>query len=440
MRDDPGEGSGVRAAHRRPGDPAGRETRQPRGGSQVVGTASAYPASSRATASTAPAGLRGSRSSGPGSRSCVPTAPVTLVATAGQASMDRYGQQLAAHLSVPSVLVDTSAASAGRFGARSSAAVLRGDLRLVRRLRALPGVLHLTHHHLARYALALGRPYLLTSHDLIRWHDLTGRAVHIAPPRGIDRLGLRADYAAVRRAAHVLAPSEATRGELVRLLEVPPEQVTVVPLGLDHALFRPVAPHRTPWPYVLFVGSEHPRKNLEAVLRAVALLKARPEHADLRLVKVGAPGDGEAPFRARTARLVEELGLQREVVFVGEVPDADLPGWYAGAACLVLPSRSEGFGLPPLEAMACGCPAVVSSAGSLPEVTGGAALVVPPEQPGELADAVAGLLASGPLRHRLRARGLRRAAEFSWERAARETVQVYERLLSAPGEPGRVAA
>ena len=375
-----------------------------------------------------------------GQRVAVPTAPVTLVTTAGRASMDRYGQQLAEHLGGPSVQVDTSSASAGRFGARPALSTLQGDLDLVRQLRRVPGVLHLAHHHLARYALALRRPYLVTSHDLIRWMDLTRRAVHIAEPHGLDRVGLRLDYAAVRRAAHVLAPSAATRDDLVRHLGLAPQRVTVVPLGLDHRLFRPVPPRPVPWPYLLVVGSEHPRKNLDAVLRAFALLKARPDLRDLRLVKVGAPGDGEAPFRERTARLLNELGLEREVVLAGEVPDAELPGWYAGAVCLLMPSRYEGFGLPPLEAMACGCPTVVSTAGSLPEVTGGAALLVDPDRPAELAAAAAALLQSDPLRRRLRAQGLRHAAQFTWPRTARETDQVYARLLGAPAEPERAAA
>ncbi len=375
----------------------------------------------------------------------VPSAPVTLVTTAGRGSMDRYGQHLAEHLAVghrdvAHLEVDLQGASAGRFGRPASWRTVAGDAALARRLRAAPGLLHLTHHHLARYGLALRRPYVVTSHDLIRWFDLTGRAVHIARPRGLDRLGLSADYAGVRRAAHVIAPSHATRDDLVRHLGLQEDRVSVVPLGLDHRLFRPAAPRRPGWPYVLFVGSEHPRKNLAAVLRSFALLKRRPGTEDLRLVKVGAPGDGEAPFRRGTEALLRELGLEREVVLVGEVPDDDLPGWYSGAVCLVMPSRYEGFGLPPLEAMACGCPAVVSSAGSLPEVTGGAALVVDPDDLAGQADAVQALLHDGPLRRRLQALGLARAGELSWSRTAAETAAVHDRLLGHPLHPLRTVA
>ena len=362
--------------------------------------------------------------------------PVTLVTTSGTASMDRYGQQLAGVLRTGRLHVDLSALSADRFGRPPAWSALRADAALVRRLRATTGLLHLTHHHLARYALALRRdqPYVVTSHDLIRWYDLTGRALHIARPHGLGRLGLHLDYVALRRAAHVVAPSTATRTDLLRHLGLAPERVTVVPEGIDHELFRPVPPRPVPWPYVLFVGSEHPRKNLAAVLRAFALLKSRPATRDLRLVKVGAAGDGEERFRDRTAALVRELGLEREVVFAGVVPDAELPGWYSGAGCLLMPSHAEGFGLPPLEAMACGTPVVVSTAGSLPEVTGGAALLVEPDDVPGLAGAVERLLHDEPLRTRLRQQGRARAGEFTWERAARETQRVYERVLGARPE------
>ena len=356
-------------------------------------------------------------------------APVTVVATTGIASMDRYGQQLAAALGLPRLDLDISAATADGFGRPTTPARLAADLAIVRRLRAVSGLLHLTHHHTARYALALQRPCVVTAHDLIRWFDLTAVQPLIARPRGLARLALRADYAGMRAAAHVIAPSEATRSDLLQHLGFPADRVSVVPEAVDSALFRPVAPRAAPWPYVLVVGSEHPRKNLDAVLRAFALLKSRAGNEGLRLVKLGEPGDGEAPFGARTQALLGELGLEREVVLPGRVPDEDLPGWYAGALCLLMPSWAEGFGLPPLEAMACGTPSVVSTAGSLPEVVGDAGLVVPPDDIPGIADAVERLHTDDVLRSTLRARGLRRAPQFTWQRVARETQQVYASVL-----------
>ena len=355
---------------------------------------------------------------------------VTVVSTSGAGSMDRYGQQLAAALPGPHLEVDLSPATAGRFG-RQGPGALAGDVALVRRLRRTPGLLHLTHHHTARYGPLLGRPYVVTAHDLIRWFDLHGAHL-ISDPRGLDRLGLHADALGLRRAAHVVAPSESTRQDLLRHLALAPERITVVPEGVDGRVFRPVEPRRLDAPYVLFVGSEHPRKNLAAALRAFAELLRRGH--DLRLVKLGAPGDGEAPFHEATRALLRELGLERDVVLTGEVPDEDLPGWYSGALCLVMPSHYEGFGLPPVEAAACGCPSVVSTAGSLPEVTAGCALTVAPDDVPGLADAVERLLHDGGLRAALVARGLERAAELTWDRVAKETAAVHEAVLLAhPG-------
>ncbi len=203
----------------------------------------------------------------------------------------------------------------------------------------------------------------------------------------------------------------------------------MVPEGLDHELFRPVPDRPVAGPYLLFVGSEHPRKNLATLLRAFARLKRDRRWRRLRLVKVGAAGSGEAPFREATLLAVRQLGLSEDVVFTEDVAERDLPGYYCGAACLVLPSRAEGFGFPPLEAMACGCPVVVSTAGALPEMVGDAGLLVAPQDVSGLVQAMRAVLGDDELRRRLRERGLRRAQEFSWEHTARATRRVYETVL-----------
>jgi glycosyltransferase involved in cell wall biosynthesis len=148
---------------------------------------------------------------------------------------------------------------------------------------------------------------------------------------------------------------------------------------------------------------------------------------------VGAPGSGEAPFHAPVAALVRTLGLERDVIFAGEVPDADLPAYYSGALCLALPSRAEGFGLPMVEAMACGCPVVASTAGALPEVAGDSALLIAPDDHRALRDALAVFARGDGARRAFRRRGLERARRFSWDRAARETADVYASV-------GRLAA
>lgn len=356
-----------------------------------------------------------------------------LVTTAGEGSMDRCGQELARRLPAPALEVDLESTSAGWFGvAAASPQALRGalgDRRLLRALRDRSGVPHFAHHHLARYGPLLDAPYIVTAHDLIRFSDLTAPAPLINRPTARDRRWIRADVAGIRRATAVVAVSATTRRELLDRLGLAPERVSVVHHGLDHSLFRPVPRRLSDAPYVLFVGSEHPRKNLATLLRAFARL--RRDRPGLRLVKVGAAGSAEAPFGAAMARDIRELGLTGAVDAVGAVPDDELVAWYSGAACLVLPSRAEGFGLPPLEAMACGCPVVVSTAGALPEIVGEAGAVVPPDDVGGLADVVGAVLDDAGLAARMRDAGLRRAAEFSWDRAAAQTLRVHERLDAA---------
>ncbi|MDQ3875455.1 MAG: glycosyltransferase family 4 protein [Actinomycetota bacterium] len=358
---------------------------------------------------------------------------VVFVRTLGSGSMDRYSQKLAEHLPVEMLDTDIYERSAEfkNIGLMSRAS-LRGfaiDGRFVRRVRKLgERPVHLPNHHLARYGNFMGAPYVVTVHDLIRHFDAEGARVFIHSPNRRDRLCLRLDYLGMRMAAAIISVSETTRRDLVRLFSIPEERISVVHEGVDHDVFRPRDPRRLDFPYVLFVGSEHPRKNLATLLRAFAALKRDWRFHDLKLVKVGAAGGREAPFREETLAVVRGLGLEREVVFTERIGDDELVAYYSGACCLVLSSLYEGFGFPPLEAMACGCPAIVSTAGALPEVTGGAGLTVDPEDVVALARAMAAVLDDDGLRRELRGRGLARAREFSWQRAAGETVRVYEVL------------
>jgi glycosyltransferase involved in cell wall biosynthesis len=363
---------------------------------------------------------------------------VVFVATVGKGSMDRYSQKLAERLPVAKLETDIYQSSSERFGVPMlSAAALESlsvDAAFVRRLRRAGGELvHLPNHHLGRYGFFLGRPYLITVHDLIRYFDLNGLGPFIHRPNLRDRIYLRLDYAGIRRATALITVSETTKRDVCAHLGVPEERVFVVYEGVDHAVFRPLPRRPLEDPYLLFVGSEHPRKNLATVFSALGALKREPRFCRLKLLKIGSAGGREAPFRARALETLAELGLQRDVVFREGIPDEELARCYSSAACLVLPSLYEGFGFPPLEAMACGCPVVVSSAGSLPEVAADAALVVEPSDPAALADAVRRILTERDTRTKLVERGLRRAAEFSWERTARETMDVYAAVLGGNG-------
>jgi glycosyltransferase involved in cell wall biosynthesis len=357
-----------------------------------------------------------------------------FVTTTGAGSLDRYSQELAARLDGPKLYTDVYQAVAERFNVPllGAAAIeaLGGDIRFIRRLRAQTEPIHLPNHHLARYGRFVSVPYIVTVHDLIRFFDLHRRQPLIHRPNLRDRVYLRLDVAGIRRAQAIIAVSQTTKYDLVEHLGIPPERVSVVYEGVDHERFYPVEARPYAFPYILFVGSEHPRKNLPVLFEAFAALKARGLSPELKLVKVGAPGGKEAGFRQDTLAHVRRLGIESDVVFTGHVPDDDLRAYYSGAVCTVMPSLYEGFGLPTVEAMACGSAVIVSSGGSLPEIAGDAALVVSPRVAAAWAQSMGSLLEDSLLRSELQERALRRASAFSWDRAAEETLEVYRAVGS----------
>jgi glycosyltransferase involved in cell wall biosynthesis len=218
---------------------------------------------------------------------------------------------------------------------------------------------------------------------------------------------------------------------LSRFLGLPPARVPVVPNGTS-ATFRPRPPavvadalrrHGVEGRYVLYVGAFKRHKNLTGLVEAFG--RARAELPGHRLVLVG-------PSQWRFDELAAALrapGLAEAVKVLGYVPEQDLPALYAGADVYVLPSFHEGFGIPVLEAMACGTPVVCSTVSSLPEVAGDAALLVDPHDPGAIAAAIVRVVSDAGLAADLRERGLRRAAEFTWERSARDYARVYRELV-----------
>jgi glycosyltransferase involved in cell wall biosynthesis len=229
----------------------------------------------------------------------------------------------------------------------------------------------------------------------------------------------------LRRAVCVLVPSTHTRDRLVARLGVAPERMRLAPLGVDPQ-FSPGEPaprlrerFGLEGPYLLTVGTLQPRKNVETALRAFERLVAAG--ADQRLALVGGRGwrDDALAERIRRSPAAERI------VVTGRVSDDEHVGLYRAADCFVYPSRYEGFGLPPLEAMACGTAVISSNRTSLPEVVGDAALLVEPEDVDAIERALSDLLSSPDLRTELVDRGRRRAAEFSWRRCATLTAEAY---------------
>ncbi len=236
-----------------------------------------------------------------------------------------------------------------------------------------------------------------------------------------------------RRADAVLTDSEHSGHDLVRYLGLPENSIHVISCGVDPQ-FQPVENadkqraviHRygLKTPYLLYVGGINARKNIAGLFEAYA--RVRAWHPGVPLVVAGKrqwqTGDIDAAFR--------RFDLENDVCFTGYVADEDLPALYSAAEAFVFPSLYEGFGLPPLEAMACGTPVITSNASSLPEVVGDAAISVDPYDIDALAAAIGRVLGDAPLRAELRARGLARAAQFTWERAARETLGVYTEVVT----------
>lgn len=270
--------------------------------------------------------------------------------------------------------------------------------------------------------LARPRPLVMTVHD-------------IAPTRHPEWLPTRRSRwywgrfipLTARFASAVVAPSQATRRDLVELARVPAARVHVIPLGAPLPVRTVTAAeveavrrrHGLAEPYLLYVGTVDRRKDLPTLVRALELL---PEPLCLALAGSLIAG------RTRLPELVRESPAARRVRFLGFVPDDDLPGLYAGAAVFVYPSHYEGFGLPPLEAMACGAPVVAYNATSLPEVIGDAGLLLdPPVAPPELAKAIGRVVEDDRLRADLVARGRERVGRFDWETPARLTRELYER-------------
>ncbi len=265
---------------------------------------------------------------------------------------------------------------------------------------------------------------VLSIHDLsfVRYPEWTSPRIVSPFQRTIKRHAHEADA--------VITCSEATRQDIIELLDVPRERIHVIHDAAD-SLFHPVEPEKAARqvheqlgiepPYMLFVGTLEPRKNITGLLDAFA--RADVPH---RLLIVGGEGWGQDELPGHVAR----LGIEERVVFSGYIQDRTLfPALYSAADAFLFPSWYEGFGLPILEAMACGCPVISSNTSSLPEVGGDAPYYVAPEDTDALTTAIEQLAADRAMRRRMREKGLLRARCFSWNTCAEQTLACYRSVL-----------
>jgi glycosyltransferase involved in cell wall biosynthesis len=233
--------------------------------------------------------------------------------------------------------------------------------------------------------------------------------------------------ATIHKADRLIAISESTRQTLITQYGVSPERVVRIYYGGAPSEFKaaPASLERLPQgiraPFLLFVSSICERKNLEVLIEAFRIVKNSPEGKNHQLVFVGKP----TSYIDRLRSLVHTLQLDGDVLFIDYLSPLQLNVVYRRASLLTYPSKLEGFGLPPLEAMACGTPVVASNATCLPEIIGDAGLLVDPNSPEQMAQAIVSILRDNDLSSELRARGFKRVNEFSWEKAARETLAVY---------------
>jgi glycosyltransferase involved in cell wall biosynthesis len=268
-------------------------------------------------------------------------------------------------------------------------------------------------------------PTVMTLHDIIL---IRMAPDYYRPHRA--RLYERRLLQRVRQVDHVITASEFSRQDALDWSGIDPEKVSVVYNGVSRC-FRPVTDQRSldqvdsryglPERFILFVGATEPRKNARRAIEAFRLL--RQGRSDVSLVVTG--GDY---CRVDPASAFQGLDLH-DVHFTGHVADAHMAAVYSRAEVMLFPSLYEGFGLPPLEAMACGTPVVASNLTSIPEVTGDAAMLVDPRQPGEMAAALEVVLSSADTRADLVEKGFARARRFSWVRCAEQTRAIYERVI-----------
>ena len=281
-----------------------------------------------------------------------------------------------------------------------------------------------------------GVPLFCPCQRVLTIHDLTPLLFPEAVQKLRHKAVFRFNFFTGTYAEHIITSSYNSKHDIMRCLHIPEEKITVIPDGVGeqyrvvheaHVLETVRDRYHIPGRFLLYVGGFDRNKNLVALLQAFRrLLENYPGLKEtLSLVFTGALTPAADTLRA----LSREWGLERSVIFTGFAPEEDLIRLYNAAEVFVFPSLYEGFGLPPLEAMACGTPVICSKAASLPEVVGDAAVQVSPDSPAELASAIYDVLSNPQLQEKMRRHGLERARRFSWNNTVSKTLQVYAEVF-----------
>lgn len=343
-----------------------------------------------------------------------PLEETALVVGTGRTALDIYSQRIGERLPVHRVI----AASPAHWPDPP----LKDAYRFLRIVRGRRKLLHLPNQFLARFGIFSASPFVITIHDLIGHYNLC--EIYVPTPR--ESLFLRLDKIGFGKARHIIAISESTKKDVVEYLGIPGERISTIYQGVDHQVYYPRKHDTRSSGYVLFVGAEEPRKNFGTLLEAFSILKKDQGFESLKLIKAG-HARGEK-YRRTTLEAIDRLALRDHVVFTGFLQEEELARYYSDAGCFVLPSLYEGFSLPMLEAMACGCPVITSNTSSLPEVVGDAGILIGPYDAKRLAEALKLVLTNSKLRHEMIEKGLAQARKFTWEKTAQETLKVYEKV------------
>lgn len=280
-------------------------------------------------------------------------------------------------------------------------------------------------------------PFRTDIPGVVTVHDLSFMQMPEKFPRAKRFYLARLCRASVHRAAQVIAVSQQTADDLICFFDLDPSRIQVVHHGVDARFVPDVETDEAdaiekfrcqkdlPDRFLLYLGTLEPRKNLALLIKGFARWRAKPDsaaHQDVPLILAG----GKGWFYDEIFQLVKELDLTDHIFFPGYIPDAELADWYRAAHLFIYPSLFEGFGFPIIEAMACGTPVLCSQASSLLEVAGDSALTFDPECEDELIDGLTQFMNQPNLCTELRQRGLERAKKFTWQRAAQETLAVYD--------------